>query len=129
MIVSDQDLVWPRRHQVRAVAFQIKNVPKWTHAILRCRAAAAPQSLQKYLLTRPRGRFGALQAAARASGTTVIVVDASVLVTALGDDGPDGDRGRDRLRGERLTAPELIDIEVVSVPRRLHAAGRLDTSL
>jgi predicted nucleic acid-binding protein len=56
----------------------------------------------------------------------VIVVDASVLATALSDDGPDGDRSRERLRGERLTAPELIDLEVVSVLRRLHAAGQLD---
>lgn len=29
-------------------------------------------------------------------------------------------------RGERLTAPELIDLEVVSVLRRLRAAGQLD---
>jgi predicted nucleic acid-binding protein len=56
----------------------------------------------------------------------VIVVDASVLATALSDDGPDGDRSRERLRGERLTAPGLIDLEVVSVLRRLHAAGQLD---
>jgi len=48
----------------------------------------------------------------------VIVVDASVLATALGDDGPDGDRARDRLRGERLSAPELVDLEVTSVLRR-----------
>jgi predicted nucleic acid-binding protein len=56
----------------------------------------------------------------------VIVVDASVLVTALADDGPDGDRARARLRGEALTAPELIDLEVVSVLRRQLAVGRLD---
>ena len=30
---------------------------------------------------------------------TVIVADASVLATALGDDGADGDRARGRLRG------------------------------
>jgi predicted nucleic acid-binding protein len=56
----------------------------------------------------------------------VIVVDASVVVTALADDGPDGDRARVRLRGERLAAPHLIDIEVVSAWRRLGAAGDLD---
>ena len=56
----------------------------------------------------------------------VIVVDASVLVTALGDDGADGDRARGRLHGERLTAPELVDLEVTSGWRRLAAAGRLD---
>lgn len=53
----------------------------------------------------------------------MIVVDASVLVTALIDDGSDGDVARARLRTETLTAPELLDLEVTSVLRRLHAAG------
>jgi len=56
----------------------------------------------------------------------LIVVDASIVVTALADDGPDGDRVRGRLRGERLLAPHLIDVEVVSAWRRLAAAGDLD---
>ena len=56
----------------------------------------------------------------------MIVVDASVLATALGDDNDDGRRARARLSGERLSAPELIDLEVVSVFRRLCAAGQLD---
>jgi predicted nucleic acid-binding protein len=56
----------------------------------------------------------------------VIVVDASVLATALGDDGPDGDRARARLRGERLSAPELIDLEVDSVLRRQVQQGAVD---
>ena len=56
----------------------------------------------------------------------MIVVDASVVVTALADDGDDGDRVRDRLRGERLVAPHLFDLEVVSAWRRLAAAGQLD---
>lgn len=56
----------------------------------------------------------------------MIVVDASVLATALADDSPDGDRARARLRGERLAAPEIIDLEVVSVLRRRSAIGRLD---
>ena len=55
----------------------------------------------------------------------MIVVDASVLAPALADDGPDGDRARDRLRGEVLTAPELIDLKVASVLRRAAAGGRL----
>lgn len=55
----------------------------------------------------------------------MIVVDASVLVVALADDGRDGDRARRRLRDERLTAPHLIDIEVVSAWRRLAAAGEI----
>ena len=56
----------------------------------------------------------------------MIVVDASVIVTALADDGDDGDRVRERLRGERLVAPHLIDLEVVCAWRRLAAAGQLD---
>jgi predicted nucleic acid-binding protein len=56
----------------------------------------------------------------------MIVVDASVLVTALVDDGPDGDRVRARLRDEELTAPHLVDVEVVSVCRKLAGRGRLD---
>lgn len=53
----------------------------------------------------------------------MIVVDASVVAPALGDDGPDGDRARSRLRGEQLVAPHLIDLEVASVWRRQVAAG------
>ena len=56
----------------------------------------------------------------------MIVVDASVLATALGDDGPDGDRARARLRGERLSAPELVDLEVTSVLRRQVQGGEVD---
>jgi len=56
----------------------------------------------------------------------VIVVDASVLAVALADDGPDGDRARVRLRGERLTAPELLDLEVASVLRRQAREGAID---
>ena len=56
----------------------------------------------------------------------MIVVDASIIVTALADDGDDGDRVRNRLRGERLAAPHLLDLEVVSAWRRMHLAGDLD---
>lgn len=56
----------------------------------------------------------------------MIVVDASVIVTALGDDGPDGDATRARLADERLAAPHLIDLEVVSAWRRLYSGGSLD---
>lgn len=56
----------------------------------------------------------------------MIVVDASVLAPALADDGADGGRARERLRGERLVAPELVDLEVVSVLRRAARAGRLE---
>jgi predicted nucleic acid-binding protein len=55
----------------------------------------------------------------------VIVVDASVLAPALGDDDARGDRMRARLVGEHLVAPALIDLEVVSVWRRAMRAGWL----
>lgn len=55
----------------------------------------------------------------------MIVVDASVVAPALGDDGIDGDQARSRLSGETLAAPELIDLEVTSVLRRLLLAGDL----
>lgn len=48
----------------------------------------------------------------------MIVVDASVLAPALGDDAADGEAARARLRGEDLAAPEIIDLEVASVWRR-----------
>lgn len=56
----------------------------------------------------------------------MLVADASVLVVALADDGPDGDQARARLRGERVVLPELADLEVVSVLRRQMAVGTLD---
>jgi len=55
----------------------------------------------------------------------VIVVDASVIATALGDDDDDGDRARARLRGEQLAAPYLLDAEVASVLRRQVSSGQL----
>lgn len=58
--------------------------------------------------------------------TTVLVVDASVLATALADDGPDGERARARLRGEGLVAPEVVDLEVASVLRRQAKANALE---
>lgn len=56
----------------------------------------------------------------------MIVVDASIIVTGLADDGADGDRIRARLRGERLVAPHVIDLEVASAWWRLASAGQLD---
>ena len=57
----------------------------------------------------------------------MLVVDASVLAPALADDASDGDAARDRLRGEGLVAPEILDLEVLSVIRRQLLAGGLDT--
>ena len=56
----------------------------------------------------------------------MIVVDASVIAPALADDDEDGDRARERLRSERLVAPELLDLEVVAVVRKALFAGVLD---
>ncbi len=56
----------------------------------------------------------------------MLVVDASVLVVALADDGPEGDAARTRLRGESLAAPALVDLEVASVLRRQNRVGILD---
>lgn len=55
----------------------------------------------------------------------MLVVDASVLAVALADDDRDGDVARERLRGEGLAAPELIDLEVASVLRRQLLGGAL----
>jgi predicted nucleic acid-binding protein len=57
----------------------------------------------------------------------VIVVDASVLAVALGDDGADGERARARLADEALAAPELVDLEAASVWHR-HVAAKLMTA-
>lgn len=56
----------------------------------------------------------------------MLVVDASVVVVALADDGRDGDDARARLRGEELAAPELVDLEVASVLRRQVRTGAID---
>lgn len=57
----------------------------------------------------------------------MIVVDASVLVNALADDHEDGDRARERLLADpELHAPELLDLEVLSVLRRRLRADGLD---
>lgn len=57
----------------------------------------------------------------------MIVVDASVLATALGDDGADGEVARGHLEGEGLFAPELVDLEVASVWRQAARSGRLES--
>lgn len=44
---------------------------------------------------------------------------------ALGDDGADGTRARERLRGEELAAPHLVDVEVTSVLRRSVRTGTM----
>jgi predicted nucleic acid-binding protein len=55
----------------------------------------------------------------------VIVVDASVLVTALLDEGGPGALARERLVSSDVHVPELADVEVLSVVRRRVLGGRL----
>lgn len=56
----------------------------------------------------------------------MIVVDASVVVHALADDGATGAAARERLGREAdLAAPQLLDLEVVSTLRAHHRRGRL----
>lgn len=57
----------------------------------------------------------------------MIVVDASVLASALADDGADGDRARYRLSGDPdLHAPYLIDVEIASTLREGRRRGTID---
>jgi predicted nucleic acid-binding protein len=56
----------------------------------------------------------------------VLVVDASVLAPAVADGGSDGAAYRSRLRGERIAAPDLLRVEVLSVIRRQLSVGLLD---
>ena len=53
----------------------------------------------------------------------MIVVDASVVTTALVDDEAAGQRVRRRLSQETLVAPDLVYLEVISALRRLQIAG------
>ena len=49
----------------------------------------------------------------------MIVVDASVLANAIGDDGADGRRARSELRAAgELAAPDLVDVETTAVLRK-----------
>ena len=56
----------------------------------------------------------------------MIVVDASILASALADDNSDGEAARAGLCGQTLAAPELIDLEIASVWRRQVMAGQLE---
>jgi len=55
----------------------------------------------------------------------VLVVDASVLAPVVGDAGSDGQRFRERLRGESVAGPDLLRVEVASVVRRHVGVGKL----
>lgn len=56
----------------------------------------------------------------------MIVIDASVLANAIGDDGTDGRRARTEIRAAgHVAAPDLVDVETVAVLRRRWLAGTL----
>lgn len=58
----------------------------------------------------------------------MIVIDASVLANLVGDDGPSGRAARDRVSAaSSWSAPDLVDVETVSVLRRRWRAGDLTT--
>jgi predicted nucleic acid-binding protein len=55
----------------------------------------------------------------------VLVVDASVIASAIADGGEDGDACRSAITGQSLAAPDLLRVEVMSVIRRQRAVGLL----
>jgi predicted nucleic acid-binding protein len=56
----------------------------------------------------------------------LIVLDASVLANAIGDDGADGQRARTELRAAgELAAPDLVDVETTGVLRKRWLAGSI----
>jgi predicted nucleic acid-binding protein len=56
----------------------------------------------------------------------VIVVDASVLANVVGDDGADGRRARNEVRGAGdIAAPDLVDVETVAVLRKRWLSGTI----
>lgn len=56
----------------------------------------------------------------------MIVLDASVMASLVGDDGPAGDVARARAsRARHLVAPDLIDVETVAVLRKRWRVGDL----
>lgn len=55
----------------------------------------------------------------------MLVVDASVVARVVGDGGGAGTRYRQRLRDERIAAPDLLRVEVASVLRRQQQTGAI----
>ena len=58
-----------------------------------------------------------------------IVVDASAVVAALVDVGPDGDWAQAELRGEDLVAPHLLPVEAANILRRAAVAGGISADV
>ena len=58
-----------------------------------------------------------------------IVVDASAVVAALVDVGPDGDWAQAELRGEDLVAPHLLPVEAANILRRAVLTGGISADV
>jgi predicted nucleic acid-binding protein len=56
-----------------------------------------------------------------------LVVDSSVVVAALIDQGSEGDWARRQLTGERLVAPQHMPVEVALVLRRSSLSGEISS--
>jgi predicted nucleic acid-binding protein len=56
---------------------------------------------------------------------TILVLDASVLVAAAVDDGPEGRWAEQLIATDQLVAPHLALAETTNILRRLERAGRL----
>jgi predicted nucleic acid-binding protein len=54
-----------------------------------------------------------------------LVMDASAIVAALVDDGPDGHWAETVIASEPLAAPHLMPVEVANILRRAVLAGQL----
>lgn len=58
-----------------------------------------------------------------------VVVDASVVVAALVDSGPDGTWAEEIVRTGQLAAPHLMPVEAANVLRRLAQAGQISADV
>ena len=58
-----------------------------------------------------------------------VVVDASVVVSALTDSGSVGVWSEEVLTSDHLVAPHLMPVEVADVLRRAHIGGRLSSDV
>ena len=55
----------------------------------------------------------------------IIVIDASIVVSALVDSGPEGRWAEQLLQSHEITAPSLLQVECTNVLRRLTASRKL----
>jgi predicted nucleic acid-binding protein len=58
-----------------------------------------------------------------------LVVDASVIVAALVDSGPDGGWAEEILARDALAAPHLMPVEVANILRRASLAGEISDAI